>query len=285
MEETMSEETVSSHQPATTETHGSIMPFQITGFNHRLQQYMNQPLDQGLERRFAAALLTMRFIVPVQTTVRHASAKQPKPGLGLAVAITTYLADGQHYIPVFTDQLKMQAFLADAPQLEPFRSFEFTSEELMNEAKKLDLAGILINPGHQSFPLSQQYWDYIHQVAPIVSSEEEQEVEFKFRIIYPAPDKLQHALQQELKHARKAQEAWLIETKLKGEVKYDYTVVVDYHGDANEFQEKVARKLAKVAHRYLPHGSDILVGTLDDSMGAAVKVEIDPFYKRKRWFN
>lgn len=50
----------------------------------------------------------------------------------------------------------------------PFRSFEFTSEELMGQSKKFQINGVLINPGNESFPLTQEYWQYIHQVAPVV---------------------------------------------------------------------------------------------------------------------
>lgn len=262
---------------------GDVMPFQATGFNHRLQQYMNQPMDPDLERRFAAALLTMSFVVPVQTGKRASSSLQPKAGLTLALAVTTYLADGQQYIPVFTDKAKMQEFLSGAPQLDPFRSFEFTSQELMGEVEKLDISGILVNPGYQNFPLNLDYWNYIHQVAPIVISENEKDTDFKFRIIQPVPDKLHAALARELRHIRKAEKAWLIEMKLKNEARFEYTVVVEYKGKKEDFQLKVARKLAKAAHRYLPHGADILVGTAEEAIGLAVKLEVDPFYERKGW--
>lgn len=271
--------------PATVETSGSVMAFQEGRFNHSLQQYMNQPLDNQLEQKFAVALLTMSFLVPVQTQVRRANVTQPKPGLALAVAITTYLADGQRYIPVFTDLAKMNTFLAEAPQMEAFRSFEMTTGELIQEATKLDIAGVLINPGVQSFPLNRDYWQYIQQIQPVLPSEEEAKGEFRFRIIHPTPEKLQTALNREFRHIRKARKAWLIETKLANESKFDYTLIVDYKGTLTEFQEGVARRLAKAAHRYLPHGADILIGTLAEPVGQAVQLEIDPFYERKGWFS
>jgi len=269
--------------PATSS--GSIMPFRATGFNHYLQRYMNHPMDANLESQFAATLLTMRFVVPVQAGKRNASAKQPKPGLTLSVAVTTYLADGQKYIPVFTDQTKMNHFLSGTPQLEPLRSFEFTSQELMDEADSLEIAGILINPGYQNFPLTHEYWHYIHQVVPVSLPEGDSEEPFQFRIINPTPKKLQAAISRELKHIRKVSHAWLIETKVKAEDQFDYTVVLDYEGKSTDFQANVARRVAKAAHRYLPHGADILIGTLDDQIGQAVQTEVDPFYTQKHWFS
>lgn len=263
---------------------GSIMPFRVTGFNHYLQQYMNHPMDASLEGQFATTLLTMRFMVPVQVAKRNASAKQPKPGLTLSVAVTTYLADGQQYIPAFTDPIKMKQFLADVPQMEPFRSFKFTSQELMDEADNMEIAGILINPGYQNFPLTHDYWDYIHQVVPLSLPEGDSEAPFKFRIINPTPEKLQAAISRELKHIRKVSNAWIIETKVKGETQFDYTVVIDYRGKSSDFQSKVARRVAKAAHHYLPHGADILIGTLSDQIGQAVQLEVDPFYTQKHWF-
>ncbi|GAX02503.1 SseB protein [Secundilactobacillus pentosiphilus] len=285
MEESKSADIVDPEQQDSESGGGSIMPFRVTGFNHYLQQYMSHPMDSTLESQFAAALLTMRFLVPVQTGKRSATAKQPKPSLTMSVAVTTYLADGQQYIPVFTDQVKMKQFLDGAPHLDAFRSFEFTSNELMEEADRLEIAGVLINPGYQSFPLSHDYWNYIHQVVPVGLPETDNESPFKIRMIDPAPKKLQDAIARELKHVHKVKRAWLVESKVKGESQFDYTVVVDYNDQSNDFQSKVARRIAKAAHRYLPHGADILVGTLGDPIGQAVQQEVDPFYTQKHWFS
>lgn len=261
-----------------------IMSFKTSGFNQRLQSFMNQPMDPALEHRFAASLLEMKFYAPVQTGRRPASSRQPKPAFTLSVAVTTYLADGQKYIPVFTDLAKMQKFLAGTPNLDPFRSFEFTSKELMAEAKQFSLQGILINPGAQSFPLTQEYWDYIHKVAPVVVTHN-QDDDFKFKLINPTPTKLQDALSRALTHIHKIETAWLIKLKPKNDSTYQFAVLVDYRGKPETFEAKVSRKLAIAAHRYLPYGSDIIVGQLEGTLGDEVKHNVDAFYKRSGWLS
>ena len=261
-----------------------IMSFRTSGFSQRLQSFMNQPMDPELEHRFAAALMEMSFYAPVQSGRRHASAKQPRPAFTVSVAVTTYLADGYKYIPVFTDLAKMQRFMAGSPNMDPFRSFEFTSSELMEEAEQYNLKGILINPGEQSFPLTLEYWDYIHQVAPVVASQNQDE-DFKYQLINPTPTKLEETLSQSLRHIRKAKAAWLIKLKPNNDNSYQYTVLVDYHGKPNDFEVKVSRKLAMAAHRYLPYGADIIVGRLEGRLGDEVKHNVDAFYKRTGWLS
>lgn len=261
-----------------------IVSFQTSGFDSRLASFMKQPMEPELEHRFAAALMDMKFFAPVQAGRRHASAKQPRPAFTLSVAVTTYLADGQKYIPVFTDITKMTRFLAGSPNMDPFRSFEFTSQELMAEAKQFGLQGILINPGDQNFPLSQEYWEDIHKVAPVVASQTDND-DFKFQLINPTPTKLQAALSKQLHHMRKVQAAWLIKLQPKGEVNYQYAVLVDYRGKPSSFEGKVSRKLAISAHRYLPYGADIIIGQMDGRLGEAIKHEVDSFYKRTGWLS
>ncbi len=261
-----------------------IMSFRKSGFNQRLQSFMDQPMDPELEHKFAAALLEMKFYAPVQTGRRKASAKQPQPAFTLSVAVTTYLADGQKYIPVFTDLTKMQTFLAGSPNMVPFRSFEFTSKELMAEADQFNLSGILINPGDQSFPLTREYWDYIHKVAPVVASKNLDD-DFMFKLINPTPTKLQAALSRSLKHVRKAEAAWLVKLKPKDDQNYQYAVIVDYKGKPENFEAKVSRKLAIAAHRYIPYGADIIVGRLTGKIGSEIKHDVDAFYKRSGWLS
>jgi hypothetical protein len=283
----MENDSVSQNRPAedltpTKPKSEGIMSFKKLGFNQRLQSFMDQPMDPELEHKFAAALLEMKFYAPVQTGRRKASARQPQPAFTLSVAVTTYLADGQKYIPVFTDLAKMQAFLAGSPNMAPFRSFEFTSNELMAEADQFNLKGILINPGDQSFPLTQEYWDYIHKVAPVVASKNQAD-DFMFKVINPTPTKLQDALSRALRHVHKVQAAWLVMLKPKNETSYQYAVIVDYRGKPEVFEAKVSRKLAIAAHRYLPYGADIIVGRMVGRLGEAIKHDVDSFYKRSGW--
>ncbi|KRM44088.1 enhanced serine sensitivity protein SseB [Lentilactobacillus parafarraginis] len=262
-----------------------ITPFKTAGFGLRLQAFMNQPMDPEIEHRFAASLLKMTFYVPVQTGHRYATARQPDPAMTLSVAVTTYLADGEKYIPAFTDLAKLQKFLAGAPNMTPFRSFEFTSEELMGQSKKFQINGVLINPGNESFPLTQEYWQYIHQVAPVVVTRA-QNPKSTYQLINPTPRKLEGELRRTLRKLRHVKQAWLVGMRTTEDDDYQYTIIVDYVGRPDKFEEKVSRKLALAAHRHLPYGSDIIVGQLRDPVGQEIKARVAPFYTRKSgWFD
>lgn len=258
------------------------MPYHEAKFNYRLQQFMQTPMNPDFEKQFAAALLKMEFYAPVQMVKRSASIKNANPALSMVLAITTYLADGKRYIPVFSDEKKMQVYLQRTSKMD-FRPFKFTVSELMLEVKHLKANGILINPGDQSFPLTNDYWQYIHQVAPVVINPDEDEVHLQ--ILHPEPVKLQRALIATLRHMRKVRRAWLIGVRLNDQTRYDYSIVVDYEGKQAQFQNKVARKLAVAAHRYLPHGTDLLVGAKNEPLAQQIASEIDPFYVRSNIFN
>lgn len=257
-----------------------IMPYQTAGFKQQLQQFMAQPTDVNLERRFASALLNMSFYVPVQVRQKAMTSKEPNAHLGMGMAVITYLADGQRYIPAFTERSEATRFLVGSfPEID-FRMFEFTSEELMTEAGQLKIAGLLVNPGIHNFPLSITYWNYIHRVRPLPVTTSQ--ADFQFRLLGEQSVQLEAALSRAMRRYGKLKKAWLFGVRYKGKTTlYDRALIVDWQGDQEQFRAKVEPKLAIVAHRHQRYGTDFLIGTTTEFIGREVEAEFDPFYTRR----
>lgn len=256
----------------------NVLPFTKTGFDVYLQKFMGEPLDQDAERRFAAELLTMSFLAPIQIARTESTPKKPQTSLQLALAVTTYLADGHQYVPVFSQASKFDNFMNTTLRQMEFRSLEFSGDELMSEVGRMDVAGLLINPGYQNFPLSIEYWNYIHQVVPLVLDQTDED--FRMRMMSPVPPQLAHNLSRVLKHQAGAERAWLIDLKLRDSTRFETGVIVDWRGNSKDFGNKLARRLAVAAHRYVKYGANFLVGTTDDPVGQLVEKNLEPFYQR-----
>lgn len=259
----------------------AVVSYQVARFQQQLQHFMQQPMDGETERRFAAALMQMRFFVPMQMLTQNATPKRPNERLGMALASITYLADGQKYIPVFTEQSALKTFLVNQFTNVNLRSVELTVSEVMVEAKSLKTSGILINPGQQNFPLANDYWHYINQVVPLIPERAE---DYELELLTPTPEKLMTALQKAFRHQHRIKAAWLVGLKMPAEIKYEMALIVKYQGDLSEFQVKVAPKLAIISHRYQEYGTDLLIGTTKEAVGQAVVKMLDPFYQRRHFW-
>ncbi|ANK63255.1 SseB family protein [Loigolactobacillus backii] len=253
-----------------------------TPFVVRLNYFMENPQDHDLERRFAAMLLETYFraLVKVQPTQKMAG-EEHSSLLEMGLAITTYLADGKKYIPVFTDQLALKQFAKEMIPNMDFRTFRFSSAELMTEAQRLGVTGLLVNPGKQTFPLSRDYWQYINQVVPLIAPTND-----KLRIELPSlgTKKLMGMLKKQCKHLHKINEVWLANVTIAGHDKADLAVIADYRGEQSEFGSKVARKLALACKPFLEYDQDVLVGNLDDEMGKLISQQFAPIYQATTFF-
>lgn len=226
-------------------------------FVSQLEQFRDHPQDPVIERRFAARLLSARFYALVvddhQTHQRR-------------LAKTTYLADGNAYLPVFTAASQAQAFLADMDVI-GFQPLLMKTDALMTVAAQYQLHGLLLNPGTHSLPVSQSYWRYINRVMPVVDPDLET-VEFGSAELPLAPILAQ--LDAGIAGVSDIDQLWLAAVRLADDDSWCLAVIADYRGMPLYFDTEIARKLAAVCQPLVPAGVDILVGTLNDPLGQLV---------------
>lgn len=270
-------------QSAEAADNGSMMPQDIhsASLAVRLNRFMAAPQDPELERRFAARLLDVQLValVSVGQAGKVTTAGATK-NLKMSLGITTYLADGQKYIPVFTDAQVCQQFMRNvAPNVE-MRSFSLTTGELMSEAERMHITGILVNPGKQSFPLTLTYWRYINRVQPVIQGDR------KPHISLLTGDKLDRAsaLIKRAKHDRHMKRLWAVETTETKQESPSLTVIAGYTGSEADFHDRVAPSLARASKDILGFDQDVLVGTLSDELGQLVANQCAPIYTATKRF-
>lgn len=262
-----------------TEERTQVIPLKKVRFEKALSEFMVKPLDSSLELKFVSALYTMLFYVPVQVGEQVVSAKNRKPGLKLDIATMTYLADGNEYVPVFSSPERMESFLRGMGKNTELRPMVLSAQELMFQARRVNVAGILVNPGEHNFPLTNEYWSYVKQIRPIDLGDGRS---FKLKIMPRDPAaRIENKLKNVLKRMRSVKRAWLLGVKLPEHEDYEYVVIVDYTGDKKKFEESVARKLAIGIRSQLPYRSDVLIGTTNDLVGRSADKNFTPFYERR----
>ena len=256
-----------------------VIPLEKVRFEKALSMFMVKPLDQKLEMRFVSELYAMLFYVPVQVAEQTISPRNRRPGLKFDIATMTYLADGNEYVPVFSSADRMDSFLREMGKTSELRPIVLSTQELMFQARRVDMAGILVNPGEHNFPLSNEYWSYIRQVRPIEANDPKK---YKLKIMPRDPSaRIGDRLKTVLKRMRSIRKAWLLGVKLPEKDDYEYVVIVDHVGDKAKFEETVARKLALSVRDHLPFKADILIGTTEELVGNAAEKNFMPFYERK----
>lgn len=248
-------------------------------FEKLLSEFMTKPLDSSLELNFINELYNMRFYVPVQIDEQAISPKNRRPGLRLDIVTLTYLADGKEYMPVFSNLEYMEIFLHEMGKNTELRPLVLSTQEMMFQARRSDLSGVLIDPGKHNFPLTNEYWNSVRQIRPINLDDSD---DFKLKLISPETTaKLTSKLKNVLKKMYSVKKAWLLGIKLSESEGYEYIVIVDYIGDKKKFEEKIARKLALIIHLHLPYHSEILIGTADEKVGQVADKNFVPFYERR----
>lgn len=278
MQETTNKQEIPKVEP----THSGrmqVISLEKKRFERKLNAFMTTPLNSNIELKFISSLYTMLFYVPVQVEKQVASQYNRFPGLKLDIATMTYLADGNEYIPVFSSFDRMDSFMRKVGKDTEMRPMVLSTKELMFQAQRTNLAGILINPGEHNFPLSNEYWNYVRQIQPINLDNDQS---FKLKIMPRDPTaKIEKKLSSILKRMRTVKSAWLLGIKLPNHEEYEYVIIVNFIGDKQKFEELVARKLALSIKKYLPRRSDVLIGTTDELVGRSVVEHFKSFYERK----
>jgi hypothetical protein len=226
-------------------------------FVSQLEQFRDQPQNPVIERRFAARLLNTQLFALVADASRNGRQRLAK---------TTYLADGNAYLPVFITIEAAQDFLTTM-ETTGFTPVCFSTREVMGVAEQYQLHGMLVNPGAQSLPISQSYWRYINRVLPVVDPDLGQIV-FAADALSLAP--ILQQLDAGLSGVADIAQLWLAPMRLTAEDSLCLAVIADYHGLPLYFDTEIARKLAAVCQPLLPAGVDVLVGSLNDSLGQLV---------------
>jgi hypothetical protein len=241
----------------------------------QLSHFMQAPENPELEQRFATMLLDAQFEALV--AVGHAGQVQAdnvQQHMKFSVGITTYLADGQKYIPVFTDPKVCHSFMQGAAPSLKMRTFSFTTSELMAEVQRRDLAGLLINPGKQSFPLTLTYWDYINQVYPSLQPDADTTIS----LLNADPMRRATPVIRAAKHTRGIERLWLALAQEPGDTAPALVVIAAYTGSPERFQHRVAPQLARASKAILGLDQDVLVGTTADDLGAQVAKTCAPVF-------
>ena len=259
-------------------------PLQIdlARFEKRLQEFMENPLNSVNEMEFVSVLYTTLFYVPVLVGHQKVSKNHLNPGLKMDIATMTFLADGNRYVPIFSDVNRMNEFLETTGQKTELRPILLNISELMYQIQKIGVVGVLIDPGKFNFPLSNEYWKYLEMSRPVENSTSNN---FKLKIMpRDITSRIEDKLKAKLKRQKKIEKAWLLGVRLPNKAHYEYVTIVEYLGDENHFQDDIARKLALAVKDTLPRGKDILIGTTQDIVGQTVKENFTPFYVRKKGF-
>lgn len=265
--------------PPKTEERMQVISLEKARFEKALSDFIVKPIDSELEMRFVSELYTMLFYVPVQVGEQTITARNRKPGLRLDVATMTYLADGNEYVPVFSSPDRMDVFLREMDRNIELRPMVLSAKELMFQARRVNVAGILVNPGEHNFPLSNEYWSYVKQIRPIELGDGRN---FKLKIMSRDPAaRIENKLKSVLKRMRTVKKAWLLGVKLPEHDEYEYVIIVEYIGEKQKFEEQVARKLAVSVRGQLPYRSDVLIGTTEDLVGRSASKNFTPFYERR----
>ncbi len=256
-----------------------VISLEKVRFEKALNDFIVKPIDPELEMRFVNELYTMLFYVLVQVSEQTITPRNIKPGLKVDIATMKYLADGNEYVPVFSSPDRMDNFLREMYQNTELRPMVLSAKELMFQAKRINVAGILVNPGEHNFPLSNEYWSYVKQIRPIDFSDGRN---FKLKIMPRDPaTRIESKLKSVLKRMKTVRKAWLLGVKLPDHDEYEYVVIVHYTGNKQKFEEDVARKLAVGVRGQLPYRSDILIGTTEDIVGRSASKNFTPFYERR----
>lgn len=263
--------------PARATAHSVVQPLNTAGLAVQLTRFIEAPQDIKRERRFASMLLTAKFVALVQVRkVGKVGTDDIKTQMQIGLGVTRYMADGQRYIPVFTDEQMMTRFMESNAKNLDMRSFAFTSQELMAECKRLDAAGVLINPGKQSFPLTAEYWDYINQVVPLVEPDVQQ---LKLELLRVDRNKLTRSMTKRAKHIRGIKRLWATNVRLSTHSPSELAIIVDYKGTDEAFDKRYAKSLAVAARAVLELDQDVLVGTINDEVGAQIAAQCAPLYQ------
>lgn len=243
----------------------------------QLNKFMDNPMNSDLERRFASMLLTASFQAVVQVAKAGQVGKDDvKSVLKMGLGITTYLADGRKYIPVFTDPSVLDSFMYQRMPNLHLRTFSFTTQELMSEVARLNVAGILVNPGKQSFPLTNEYWLYINHVMPLIEDDTE---DLTIEPMTVDKMKLTRLLTKKAKHIRGVKALWATNVRLTKNDATSLAVIAQFKGRQATFDQKYSRELALTCQQVLDYGQDVLVGTTDDKTGAAIAAQCTPIYE------
>lgn len=262
------------HQPkAPAEIHKASLAVQL---NH----FMQTPEDVELEQRFASRLQDAQFeaLVAVGET-GHVSQQKVTLGLKMSLGITTYLADGKRYIPVFTDPQVCHQFLKQSAPDFKMRTFSFTTQELMAEVARLQVAGLLINPGKQSFPLTLEYWQYATHVYAAIDGD----ATWQLHLLNAEAQDRAQTLVRRCKHIRGLEHLWLAQATASNQPDA-LVIIADYRGDADKFNHTLAAELARSAKDILADAQDVLVGLPSDDLGQKVTHQCAPVYTANHLF-
>ncbi|WP_179394045.1 SseB family protein [Lacticaseibacillus absianus] len=243
----------------------------------QLNRFIGDPLNEDTARRFASMLQTAQFeaLVKVATT-GQVQRDDVKPTMTMRLGVTTYLADGQQYIPVFTDAATRQHFTQHMGANLDMRNFAFATAELMQEVRRLGVHGLLVNPGRQSFPLTLDYWDYITRVVPVMEAEVE-----RVSIEALTIDKLvlSRALTRAAKRLHGVKQLWTTNVRETTNGPLALAIIADYTGTPAEFDRKCARALVVACRGLLAADQDVLIGTTADPLGQTISGQITPVYQ------
>ncbi|MEE5988572.1 enhanced serine sensitivity protein SseB [Ligilactobacillus equi] len=260
----------------------SLMQLDLVRFEKRLQEFMANPQNTTNEMEFVSVLCSTLFYVPVMVGRQQISRNSMNPGLKMDIATMTFLADGNQYVPIFSDINRMNEFLKTTGRRTELRPVLLNISELMYQVKKINVVGVLIEPGKFNFPLSTEYWSYLEMSRPIEASMGDN---FKLKIMpRDITSRIEDKLKPKLRWQKKVKRAWVLGVQLPGKDVYEYLTILEYNGDKDKFQGEIARKLALAVRDALPRGKDLLIGTTEDFVGQAVIENFTPFYVRKSGF-
>ncbi|WP_179394047.1 SseB family protein [Lacticaseibacillus absianus] len=235
--------------------HPAVSPQPVpTNFADQLAQFIAHPQDMMVERRFAARLLKLTVFVPAL----EGPGKQ-------RLAKTTYLADGQAYVPAFTTAAACAAFIATAAGTTwPMTPQALEMSTVMTASEQYALAGALLDPGTSSMPVTLAYWRYINRVMPVIDPE--------LSAVALLPEAFDLTGVSAALAACVAQVAgitayWAVPVRLTPDDTVCLAVMAAYRGDPVVFDTQIARELAAACQPAVPAAVDIVTGTLQDDLG------------------
>lgn len=124
-----------------------------------LTAYLDHPLSDDAESAFEQVLLSQRWLtVALSQATGHRTDEMLTANERLTLGALTYLADGQRYLPVFSDNEGRDRYIDAHTELALMPDLQCSIASLMQEGKEAGLHGVILDPGRANIPVTYDYW-------------------------------------------------------------------------------------------------------------------------------
>lgn len=236
-----------------------------------LASYLDHPLSDDAEAAFEQVLLSQRWLtVALSQAIGHRTDELLTANERLTLGALTYLADGQRYLPVFSDNEGRDRYIDAHTELALMPDLQCSIASLMQEGKEAGLHGVILDPGRANIPVTYDYWsslaaNEVLQLPPV------QPLQSDRRAITARLTRL-------AKQTPRLRKIWGATIRRKAEALPQLIVVAEFQGSQQTFDHEYAEKLSEACLPSLRVGQELMIGTTQDPLGAKVASMVAPLY-------